>query len=294
MAINTIAGANLAHVVEETLPCLQSLFAPLSGVVTDFSNEIKQEGESVTTRYATKPTAVDLSSGYTSQNTGLTAVTVTLDTFYGWVWGFKDAERSKSKVDLNNLFIEPATQALGTKIFGDIWGLIVASKFATNTGISAANFDRSDLADIGATLTDTKKAPKIGRTLWCNPAYYASLIKSMNSAEFPGQSAEKAEGRAIRTAGFNCYETDLAASNSENLAGFAFHKSALIIAGRRVDSTGAAEMGVQVEDVMIPGLDMPIQFRKWYDANAGELKYSVGLLYGVKEGRDFGVRITTA
>ena len=94
MATNTIAGANLAAIAEETLPHLTTCFAALAGVHTDLSANIASAGESVTTRVPTKAAAIDLSSGYTSQNTTLTAKTVTLNTFYGQVVGFKDAELS--------------------------------------------------------------------------------------------------------------------------------------------------------------------------------------------------------
>lgn len=294
MATNTIAGVNLAQIAEETLPHLQALFAPLNGVITDFSSDIAQEGASVTTRFATVPTAVDLSSGYTSQNTTLTAKTVTLDTFYGFVYGFKDAERSKSSIFLNDLFVQPALQALGTKVFGDLWNLVVAANFSTSSTIAAANFDRDDLVDLGTTLTNTKKAPKAGRTVWAAPGHYGALVKTLNSAEIPGITADKAEAMVPRVAGFDIYESDQCDGNSENLAAFAFHRSSLLMAGRSVDSTGAAEVGVEVQDIIIPGLNLPVQFRRWYDPNAGELKYSVGLLYGVATGMDFGVRVVTA
>lgn len=294
MATNTIAGVNLAQIAEETLPHLQALFAPLNGVITDFSSDIAQEGASVTTRFATVPTAVDLSSGYTSQNTTLTAKTVTLDTFYGFVYGFKDAERSKSSIFLNDLFVQPALQALGTKVFGDLWNLVVAANFSTSSTIAAANFDRDDLVDLGTTLTNTKKAPKAGRTVWAAPGHYGALVKTLNSAEIPGITADKAEAMVPRVAGFDIYESDQCDANSENLAAFAFHRSSLLMAGRSVDSTGAAEVGVEVQDITIPGLNLPVQFRRWYDPNAGELKYSVGLLYGVATGMDFGVRVVTA
>lgn len=294
MATNTIAGVNLAQIAEETLPALQSLFAPLNGVVTDFSSDISTEGASVTTRFPTKPTAVDLSSGYDSQNTTLTARTVTLDTFFGFVYGFKDSERSKSSLVLNDLFVQPALQAVGDKVFGDLWNLVVSGNFATSTTITAANFDRDDLVDIGTTLTNTKKAPKSGRTLWAAPGHYGALVKTLNSAEFPGVSEMKAEAMVPRTAGFNIYETDQADGNSQNLAAFAFHRTSLLMAARSVDFTMAREMGVEVEDVVIPGLNLPIQFRRWYDPNAGELKYSFGVLYGVAVGQDFGVRVVTA
>jgi len=294
MATNTISGVNLASIAEESLPALQSCFAPLAGIITDFSDDIAAEGASVTTRVPTKPSAVDLASGYTSQNTTLTAKTINLDTFYGYVWGFKDSERSKSSVRLNDLFVEPALQALGDKVFGDLWNLVLAANFATSSTITAANFDRDDVIDLAASLTDTKKAPKSGRTIWADPQHYAALLKTLNSAEIPGMTAEKMEGMVPRVSGFDIFETDLADANGENLAAFAFHKSALLMAGRQVDSEGAAEAGVEVETVVIPDLNLPIQFRRWYDTNAGELKYSVGLLYGVAVGNDFGHRVVTA
>lgn len=291
---NTIAGVNLAQVAEETLPHLQTCFAPLAGVMTDFSSDIAQEGASVTTRVPTKPTAQDLSSGYTTTDTTLTAKTVTLDTFYGFVWGFKDVERSKSSIHLNDTFIRPALDALGTKVFGDVWNLVLNANFGTSSTITAANFDRDDVVDLGTTLTDTKKAPKEGRSIWADPQHYGALVKSLNSAEIPGLIAEKAEGMVPRVAKFDVYETDLADNNSENLAAFAFHRSSLLMAARGVDSEGAADVGVEVENVTIPDLNLPVQFRRWYDPNAGELKYSVGLLYGVAVGNDMGVRVVTA
>jgi len=291
---NTIAGVNLAAVAQESLPALQSLFAPLGALQTDFSADVAARGESVTTRVPTKPTAQDLSAGYTATDVAMTSKTISLSTFYGFVWGFTDVERSKSSIMLNDLFVAPALQALGDKVFGDMWNLVVNANFATSSTITAANFDRDDIADLGATLTNTKKAPKMQRAIVCNPSYYASLVKSLNSAEIPGMTAEKTEGRVPRVAGFDIYETDLADANAENLGAFAFQKSSLLMAGRSVDATGALEAGVQVEDVVIPDLGLPVQFRRWYDPDAGLLKYSVGLLYGFQVGNDFGVRITSA
>ena len=291
---NTIAGVNLAQIAEETLPSLQSLFAPLQGIITDFSDDVSLAGASVTTRFPTKPTAIDLSSGYTGQNSAMTAKTVNLDSFYGYVTQFDDSERSKSSIHLNNMFIQPMLQGLGDKVFGDLWNLVLNANFATSTTITAANFDRDDLVDIGATLTDTKKAPKTDRSVWAAPGHYGSLVKSLNSAEFPGTSEQKAEGMVPRTAGFNIYESDLCDANGENLAAFAFHKSALLMAGRRVDSEMAQAAGCEVEDIEIPGLGLTVQLRKWYSTDEGKLKYSCGLLYGVAVGQDFGVRVVTA
>jgi hypothetical protein len=289
---NTIAGANLSEIAQESLPNLKSTFSPLASLTTDFSSDISSRGASVTTRFPVNPTAIDLSSGYTVNDVSMTAKTITLNTFFGFVYGFTDVERSKSSIMLNELFIQPALQALGNKVFGDLWNLVTAANFAqTALNTTAGDFDRSDLADLSATLTGDLKAPKQGRSVVLNPTYYASLVKSLNSAEIPGITADKAEGVVPRVAGFDVYQTDLADANSEYLQGFAFQKASLLMAGRSVDSTGAAAAGVEVADVVIPDLGLPVQFRKWYDPDLGVLKYSCGILYGMSVGQNFGVRI---
>jgi hypothetical protein len=292
---NSIAGANLAEIAQESLAGLSSLFAPLSALTTDFSSDVQGAGESVTTRYPTKPTAADMSAGIktASQDVAMTSATVTLNQHYGFTYGFTDVERSKSSINLSALFIEPALQALGDKVFGDVWDLITAANFGTAEVITAANFDRDDLADLNATLTSTKKAPQAGRSVFMNPAYYASLVKTLNSAEIPGITEEKREARVPRVAKFDCYETDLADANAENLAAFAFQRNALLMAGRGVDTEMAEQAGIEVETVVIPGLGLPVQFRRFYD-NDGILYYNCNLLYGVAKGVDYGVRITTA
>jgi len=292
---NTIAGANLAEIAQESLQGLSTLFAPLAALTTDFSNDVRNAGESVTTRYPTKPTAADMTGGVKSAaaDVAMTSATITLDTHYGFTYGFTDVERSKSSINLNNLFIQPALQALGDKVFGDVWNLITNANFSTSSVITAANFDRDDLIDLGTTLTATKKAPQQGRAIFMNPTYYGSLVKTLNSAEFPGMGNDKAEAQVPRVAKFDSYETDIADANSENLAAFAFQKNALLMAGRTVDTELASQSGIEVETVVIPGLGLPVQFRRFYDSE-GILYYNCQLLYGVAKGVDYGVRVTTA
>ena len=291
---NTIAGVSLQLAAQESLVGLSSVFAPLRGIITDLSTDVVRGGTSIVTRIPTKPTAGTLTS-YSPSDVTLTAVTVTLPTDpTGFVAGFTDSERSRSALDLDTLFVQPLVEAVGDYVFTTVWNLITAANFSTSTTITAANFDRSDLADIGATLTSTLSAPKTGRTLWANPTHYASLVKSLNGAEFPGQTADKAEGTAPRTAGFNCYEASGADANSENLAAFAFHRNALVMAARGIDSTGAASAGVEVMDLEVPGLGIPVQFRRWYSPDTGKLCISAAISAGFAKGTGMGVRIVTA
>lgn len=288
---NTIAGVSLAEISQMSLPALQSVFAPLGSICTDFSDELSTGGASITTRYPVNPTAQDLSSGYTPSAVSMTARTITLDSFWGVSYGFTDLERTKSAIMLNDLFILPAATAIGRKVFGSLWDLVTASNFAaTPIDKTAAQFGRGDIIDAGATLTSAG-APSEGRAVILNPSYYAAIEKSFISAEIPGFPIQKTEGLVPRVSKFDVFQSDLADANGEDLQGFAYQRSALLMAARRVDSTGFEQVG-EVEDFIVPGLNLPVQLRRFYDAPNGQLVYTMGVLYGVQKGRtEFGVRI---
>jgi len=293
---NTIAGVNLAKIADMSIAGLTDLFAPLNALTTDFSTDIASSGDSITTRIPTAVTAGDMTTGYQTNATDVVMVakTVTLNQFKGFTYGFTDLERSKSEVDLNRLFIEPAMEAVGESVFGYIWDLVVNANFASTEVITAANFTRDDIADFNAKLT-IAKALRGGRSVFMNSTYYASIVKTLNSAEFPGQIEGKAEAIAPRVAKFDLFETTLADANAENLAAFAFQKNALLMSARTVVSDEmTAKAGVDTTTVIIPGLGLPIQFRKWYDPD-GTLYYNMNVLFGASVGvGTAGHRITTA
>ena len=228
----------------------------------------------------------------------MTSKTISLNSFQGFVYKFTDAERSKSSINLGNLFLEPAGQALASKVFGDIWNLVTASNFATeHTDASAGGFTRDDLVDIGATLSDTKKAPKSNRFVIANPSYYGGLMKSLSgSADILVSHKLLISQRAnyLRLLGFDIHESNLCDDNGDNLKAFAGHKSSLLFAGRAVDSEGAEQAGVEVENVVIPEIGLPVQFRRFYNPAEGTLNFSMGLLYGVSAGTGMGVRVVSA
>ncbi len=285
---NTIAGANLAAIAEESIQPLTSALLALRAFSTDFSRDIANRGESVTTRYATVPTAQDLSSGYTRQDTTTTGITISLDTFYGFVWGYNDVERSKSSVNLNDTLILPAASALSNKVFGDIWNLVNDTNYAAATAtelvVTAANFDRDDVADLAGQLT-VNKVPKVGRSLILHPTYYTALAKDLNAADSAGQVQTIGENRIPRLHGFDVYESPECDGNSVNVTGLACYRSNLLVAARGVDGADwVGRMGGEVENFVLPDLDLPVQLRRWYDLSTGYLNYSLGVLYGVKFG----------
>ena len=120
-------------------------------------------------------------------------------------------------------------------------------------------------------------------------------MKSLSgSADILGQTSDFSEGKLPKIAGFDIHESNLCDNNSDNLQAFAGHKSSLLFAGRAVDSEGAEQAGVEVENVVIPEIGLPVQFRRFYNPAEGTLNFSMGLLYGVSAGTGMGVRVVSA
>lgn len=289
---NTLGGINLAAIAQESLDYLQYDFFPLSAVATDFSTDIATKGESVTTRIASALTAQDLSSGYSSaaQDVTSTAVTVTLNNFFGVPYGFTDLELSKAGDSewLKNQFIAPACEGLKDKIMQTIFTICTTANYANETVSTAANFDSDDLADIAGALT-ALKVPMRNRSMIVDPTYYTALMKDavVEDASAFGDNQAIREGIVQRVRGVNVFQYANIPSLSESFEGMVLHPSAIAFAARTVaDPTDLnADAPVQVENVVDPVSGLPLQFRAWYDANAGKGYLSVASLWGVSKGQ---------
>lgn len=282
---NTLNGINLAAIAQGTLDYLSYEFHPLRAFTRDFSEDIASRGESVTTRVPSAATVQDLSSGYSASDVTSTAKTITLNKFYGFVYGFTDAEVSKAgNLDwLQGIFMAPALEATLNKVMDDLLALVLNATFSANEVITAANFDVDEIADLAADLS-TAKVPKSERALLLPPTYYASIQKDaivQDASSYAGSEAVREHG-ARRVHGFNLFEYSDIPTNSENLAAIALHPSALLLAARQPATP--SDPGLQVENVTDPTTGLPLQFRSWYDPDAGVYKVSMGVLYGVAAG----------
>ena len=289
---NTLGGINLAAIADESLEYLGYHFFPLNAVATDFSTDIATKGESVTTRIASGLTAQDLSSGYSSaaQDVTSTAVTVTLSNFFGVPYGFTDLEISKAgdSTWLRNQFIEPALEGLKDKIMQTIFALCTTAAYTNETVSTAANFDSDDLADIAGALT-ALKVPMRNRSMIVDPTYYTALMKDavVEDASAFGDNQAIKEGVVQRVRGVNVFQYANIPNLSESFEGMVLHPSAIAFAARTIaDPTELnADAPVQVEDRVCPVTGLPLQFRAWYDANAGKFYLSVATLWGCIKGQ---------
>ena len=285
MPSNTLSGISLDVIADKTLDVLSSRFFEFSQFTRDFSDDIKEKGESVKTRIPGSVAAVNLDNGFVAQNSATTEKTILLNQYRGYVVGLKDKEVSYAgNLEwLENILIKPAINATIKKVCDDVLALVTSTAFPAALTVTATDFDSDDLSTAAATLSNNK-VPKSLRSALIGFDYFSSLQKDTlhitpaNAYGSP-EAIQNHDARLVHGIGVTGYEG--IPNNGENLTGFVCHPSALLIAAR----TPALPTGPRVESAnRVTEQGLPIQIRRWYSRNLGLYKMSIGILYGVQTG----------
>lgn len=292
MATNTIAGVNVARISQLTIEALNTTPIPISVFTTDFSDEVMEKGESVTTRYPTNPSVVSFAGTRTASNSAMTSRTVTLSNYIGVDLGFTDKEMSFSDIQLSEMFIKPAITAIYENIFANVAALVTAANFSSNTVITAANFSASNVAGLCTTM-NTSKIPTYGRAVIFSPTYADTLRKdSTIAAQYAYMASNMIQtGVVPKVHGFDMHEYNgTIPSNSENLAGIALNRYALLIAAR----APAIPQNWYGKVTNIKGESgLTLQMREFYDGT--EQRTQLCVIYGTQIGNPANlVRIKSA
>ena len=174
---NTLGGINLAQIAQQTLETLSAEMPVVSAFTTDFSSDVADVGESVSTRVATAVSAGDATSGYSSSDVTSTAKTITLNKHKHFTAKFTDLEVAKGGLDmLERTFVRPAVHAVVNAMMDDLLALVVNATYSNNTVVTAANFGADDVATLAGDLT-TLNVQRSPRSMVIKPAYYAALAK---------------------------------------------------------------------------------------------------------------------
>ena len=291
---NTLNGINLAAIAQSVLDNLSAQHTPVSAFTTDFSSEIADQGESITTRIATSVSAGDASSGYSATDVTSSAKTVTLDQHKHFTMAFTDLEIAKGGMNmLERTFVRPATHAVINSMVDALMALVVSSEFGNVATVAAADFGADDVATLAGDLT-TLNVPKDERALIIKPSYYASLAKdNAVQASYATTLDDSLRNHSVpRVHGFNVYEYSDIPSNSQNLEGFACGPEALLIAARQPaipqNWSGA------VESVTDPDSGLTIQLRSWYEGKDGKQMITLTTIFGVLVGSNSLKRIKSS
>jgi hypothetical protein len=60
-----------------------------------------------------------------------------------------------------------------------------------------------------------------------------------------------------------------------------------------VNPEAALQDSIEIAEVVVPGLGLPVSFRRFYSRESGKTCVSVSCIYGVAKGTGMGVRIVT-
>lgn len=289
---NTLNGINLQVVAQDSLTTLLAEFPLIQKFTTNFSGEIAQRGESVTTRIARTVTAGDVgSSGYQVTDVQSDAKTITLNKHKAFVMGFGDGEVAKGGYDvLRRTFMRPAAHSVAKAVLADIFALCTADNFDSvgTSGVgyngTAAAFDADAVADLAQHLTD-KDNPMDGRIVIVKPSLFTALSKDVDiKAQYAsGTNAPLTENLLPRIHGFEINQySALPDAGVSNQKGIFCTPEALLIATRlpATPSNWYGNVATATDDAS----GLSIQLREWYDGDAGQQKIAMTILYGVAVG----------
>jgi hypothetical protein len=291
---NTIGGINLAQIAQQTLETLSAEMPIVSAFTTDFSSDVADVGESVSTRVANAVSAGDATSGYSATDVTSVAKTITLNKHKHFTAKFTDLEIAKGGMDmLERTFVRPAVHSVVNAMMDDLLALVLTATFSNEKTILAAAFSADDVADLAGALT-VLNVPKADRALVVKPLYYASLASDnaiQASYAYGGDSSIR-DNAVPKVHGFNVYEYSDIPSNSEGLEAFACGQEALIIAARQ--PALPENWAGAVESVQDPGTGITLQLRNWYEGKDGAQYITATLIYGVGTGTDSLKRIVSS
>lgn len=291
---NTLGGVNLAQLAQSSLEVLLAQHTPVSAFTTDFSAEVADVGESVTTRIASAVTAGNAASGYTASDVTSTAKTITLNNHKHFTMGFTDLEIAKGGLNmLERTFVRPAVHAVTNAMMDSVLAQVVNATFSNVVTVTSANFGADDVATLAGDMT-TLNVPKADRSLIIKPAYYASLAQdNAIQASYASTLDDSLRNHSVpRVHGFNVFEYSDIPANSENLEGFVCGPESLLIAARQPaipqNWSGA------VESATDPDSGLTIQLRSWYEGKDGKQYITATVIYGVQTGSDSLKRIKSS
>lgn len=278
---NTIAGVNPTRIAQLTLDALRVTSFPLNSMTTNFSDEVATSGDAVTTRYITNPVTQDFSANKNVGNQTLTARTTTLYHYVGVSLGFTDKENSFSDIQLSQLFIQPAVNALWQNVFTNVASLVLNASFS-NIVLTAPQFSAANVAAISNVQT-IANVQTFNRHLIIKPSYAYTLKTdtAVQASYAYGGNQAITTGKLPNVYGYEIHETSMSIpSNSENLEGWACTPQALLLA-TRVPALPRNWAG-QVMNVTDPGSGLTVQYRDYYDGTTQRTELC--LIYGAQIG----------
>lgn len=300
-AANTLGTLAGEIITQRTLELLLLQLPVLSRVGTDFSSEAAKKGQEINTRIVGIPGTSDYNevTGYATENTVTTDVPVTIDQHKSVQVSFNANELASTSRRLFDELAPAMSYALGKVLCDALYAQITAAQFTDDATVEAlVDFDRQSVISIGGALSD-RGVPEMGRTLLLKGSYFDKLFSDSAIVQLAGfQKADViTQGQMIPVHGFDVIRAaNLPATN--NLAGFGFSKSALVLATRLPNDYSAALPGATgggtVQTITEPSTGISLALVQFVDHQLGAAFARNALMYGTAKGQiHAGQRLTT-
>lgn len=301
-ASNTLGTLTGEIVAQRTLELLILNLPILSRIGTDFSAEGVKLNQEVNTRIVGIPGTSDYNTttGYATENTVTTDVPVTIDAHKSCQVSFNANELASTSRRLFDELAPAMMYAIGKVVCDALYAQITAAKFTETAIVSALiNMARSKVISIGGALSD-RGVPEMGRTLLLAGSYFDSLYSdaAIVSLSTYQQANVITQGQMIPLHGFDVIRAaNLPTTN--NLAGFGFSKSALVLAARLPNDYSSALPGATgggtVQTITEPSTGLSLMLTQFIDHQLGAAYARVALMYGTNVGQQkAGQRLTSA
>lgn len=265
MATNSLQGVFMTRLARLTLDALLTSELPITSFFTDFSAEAATYGNGVTTRYPNTPIAVtDYTNAKAHENANTTPRTIILDQYVGTGFEFTDTEVSFSDLQLTDIFVKPALNAIFENVMANALARVTAGNFPSAIALTAAQFNANNVAAVSGVQTIAKVA-RSPRHLLIPPTYAQTLKTdpSVQAAYAYGPGNTIRSGVIPEVHGYQVHEWNGAIPNTANLAAIAFHPQAMLIAARppALPRNWAGE----VRNVTMPNTGLTVQIRDYYN-----------------------------
>lgn len=298
--LGTLSGEIVTQRTLELLLVEQPMMAALS---TDFSPEAAKLNQDVTSRIVGIPgtSAYDPGNGgYQTENTVLTDVTVTINQHKSCQVSFNANELASTSRRLFDELAPAMSYAIGKDFIDAALAVITAANFTEAPTVEAEiDFDRGTVIKIGGALDD-RGVPKGGRTLLLKGSYYDRLFSDPAIVTLAGNQRQDliTGDRMIPVHGFNVVRTATLPA-TDNLAGFGFSKSAIVVAGRvpsdYANALPGATGGGTSQVITEPNSGLSVHLVQFVDHKAGAAFARMAYLFGAAKGQiKAGQRLTSA
>jgi hypothetical protein len=284
-AANVLGTLASSLIAQRTLDLIVARRPYLLGVTLDLSDEQARLNQTIITRIIGVPTVANFGSAAT--DTADTDVSVQLSNHKQVLYAFTAAEYLATARNLVEEHAEAQSVALGNSIVDALAALITTAFTSVTTG--AANLKSYDDIATAAKALNSNGAPPFGRNMWVNSDFAEALGKDEILISTPGlanNASAYAQWRNVK--GFDAiWEYPALPNNGINLIGFAFQRSALVLATRIADNPerliGANYIG-NLQVIRDPNTGLSLLSDRWIDPNTRALNTRLDVIYGVARG----------